>query len=259
LKQKLYCISDAHLGAHRSTLESRKKALLHSFLSFVLESEAELLICGDLFDFWFEYKYAIPKLHFPTLSLLNQISKSGRKVHYLAGNHDFWLGDFLENEIGLVFHKDDYAFEFCDKKYFVHHGDGLYKNDHLYRALKKILRNPINIYLYRLIHPDLGIPLALRLSHQSRETQSDKSDFSDLDFRLFAYDKITSGYDYVILGHTHWPALDKYKNGWYLNAGNWIEAFTYLEIDNLGPKLWQWDGKKGVDYLISTPPGNIGN
>lgn len=259
MKPKLYCISDAHLGAHRSIIEDRKIVLLNSFLSSVLKSKAELLICGDLFDFWFEYNHAIPKLHFKTLSLLSEISNAGQKINYIAGNHDFWLGDFLENEIGLVLHKDEYAFDFSDKKVFALHGDGLYKKDYLYRATKKVLRNPINIFLYRLVHPDVGIPVALRFSHKSRETKSDKSKFSDLDYREFAYKKIAAGYDYVILGHTHWPAVEKFKKGWYLNAGNWIDAFTYIEIDGGGPKIKQWDGEKGVNYLVSVPPGNSGN
>ena len=247
------------MGAHDSELEERKKTLLNSFLLHVLQSDAELLICGDLFDFWFEYRYAIPKLHFRTLSLLGDIVNSGRQIHYLSGNHDFWLGDFFESEIGLILHREDYSFSYNNKKIYAFHGDGLYKKDYLYRALKKVLRNPMNIFLYRMLHPDVGIPLALRFSHQSRETKSDKSNYSDADYREFAYRKIDDGFDLVIMGHTHWPAVEKYKHGWYLNAGNWIDAFTYLEIENTTPILLKWNGKKGVDYKITFPPGNSGN
>ena len=252
---KLYCISDAHLGAQSAEKESRKEALLTSFLEFILKSENDLLICGDLFDFWFEYRHAIPKLHFKTLALLAEISQSGRQIHYLAGNHDFWLGDFLENEIGLFIHKDDYPFEYNRKHIYAFHGDGLYKKDCLYRGLKKILRHPLNISLYRLLHPDIGIPWALHFSHQSRDAKSDKTAYSDSDYREFAFKKIDSGFDYVILGHTHWPAMAKYKNGWYLNAGNWIDAFTFIEIDER-PGIFGWDGEKGVEWKLTLPPGN---
>ncbi len=252
---KLYCISDAHLGAQSAEKEAHKKALLNSFLEYILKSGDDLLICGDLFDFWFEYRHAVPKLHFRTLALLSEITSSGRKIHYLAGNHDFWLGDFLEKQIGLTIHKDDYPFEYNGKSVYAYHGDGLYKKDHLYRGMKKVLRHPLNIFLYRLLHPDFGIPLALHFSHQSRNAKSDKSSYSDSDYREFAFGKIDAGFDYVILGHTHWPALQQQGNGWYLNAGNWIDAFTYIEIDDK-PGLFRWDGEKGEEWKLTFPPGN---
>jgi UDP-2,3-diacylglucosamine hydrolase len=252
---KLFCISDAHLGAQSAEKESHKATLLNSFLEFILKSENDLLICGDLFDFWFEYRHAVPKLHFRTLALLADISHSGRKIHYLAGNHDFWLGSFLEQQIGLLIHKDDFSFEYNGKSIYAFHGDGLYKKDYLYRGLKKVLRHPFNIFLYRLLHPDFGIPLALHFSHQSRESKSNKTKYSDRDYRDFAFDRINEGHDYVVLGHTHWPAMELNSGGWYLNAGNWIDAFTFIEIGDK-PGIYRWDGAKGVEWQLTLPPGN---
>ena len=93
----------------------------------------------------------------------------------------------------------------------------------------------------------------------SPQKKSDKSNYSDADYREFAYRKIDDGFDLVIMGHTHWPVVEKYKHGWYLNAGNWIDAFTHLEIEDSIPRLLQWDGEMGVDYKITFPPGNTGN
>lgn len=254
----LFVISDAHLGAQSPEKEEKKRILLNSFLEHVLHGSDELLICGDLFDFWFEYKWAIPKLHFRTLVLLAEIVRTGREIHYLAGNHDFWLGDFFRHEIGIHVHEDDYEFHFREKRIYCCHGDGIYKKDHLYRALKKVLRNPVSIWLYRLIHPDIGIPLALHFSHESRESKADMSSYSDMDYREFAYKKIDQGYDYVILGHTHWPAVDRYAGGYYLNPGNWLSDFSYLYLTD-GPAVFRWDGNKGVELEIAFPPGQERN
>ncbi len=253
---KLFCISDAHLGAQNPESEQIKKEMLTSFLDHVMHEDGELIINGDLFDFWFEYRYAVPRLHFQVLARLSNLVSTRKKIHYIAGNHDFWLDSFLQDQVGLTLHRDDFKLDFDGKKYYICHGDGLLKKDYFYRGLKKILRNPVNIFLYRLIHPDFGIPLALHFSHQSRTASKKQTSYSDTDYREFAFSKIEQGYDFVLLGHTHWPAKEKYLNGWYLNSGHWMAPFTFILIDDTTPKVLQWDGKKGVEMKIELPPGN---
>ncbi len=248
-------ISDAHFGAESTEKEKHKAELFYSFLEYFESQDAELYIVGDLFDFWFEYKYAIPRRHFRIIAHLADLCRSGRNIHYLAGNHDFWLGSFMEKEVGLKLHTDDYIISEPECKIYICHGDGLLKNDYGYRFLKRVLRNKLNIWLYRLMHPDFGIPFALFFSNLSREHSKDDENYTDIDYRQYAFNKIDEGYDFVVLGHTHWPAMDKYKNGWYLNAGNWMEKFTFAEIDNCTPRLFKWDGQQAVDAEIEFPPG----
>lgn len=254
---KLFCISDAHLGAQEPELEQLKKEKLTSFLNYVLQEDGELIINGDLFDFWFEYRHAVPRQHFQILAQLSNFVNTGKKIHYIAGNHDFWLDSFLEDQVGLILHRDEYELEFDGKKYYIRHGDGLLKKDYLYRGLKKVLRNPVNIFLYRLLHPDFGIPLALHFSHQSRTAAKKQTDYSDSDYREFAFNKIDKGYDFVLLGHTHWPAKAKHLDGWYLNSGHWMGPFTFIVVENAVPKVLQWDGEKSMEIELALPPGNI--
>jgi UDP-2,3-diacylglucosamine hydrolase len=253
---KYFIISDAHLGAESPHEEQLKMDRLYSFLAYVAREQAHLIICGDLFDFWFEYRHAVPRLHFHVLSQLAQLSRKGHELHYVAGNHDFWLGSFMQNQIGLILHLDE--FELVDGKFniLLKHGDGLVQKDHLYRLLKRVLRNRFNISLYRLLHPDIGVPLALFFSTLSRKASKNRRCYSDMDYRHFAYSKLDQGYDLVVLGHSHWPALEKFHRGYYMNAGHWMNPFTFCIIQDGKPAIRKWDGVKARRFKLEFPPGN---
>ncbi|MBN1464603.1 UDP-2,3-diacylglucosamine diphosphatase [candidate division KSB1 bacterium] len=253
---KIYFFSDVHLGAHSEELEKRKEQRLVSFLQMVEKEDAELVIVGDLFDFWFEYKTVVPRRHLRVLGLLSLLS-ARHKVYYTAGNHDFWLDSFMSHEIGLSIHEHDLVLENGGRRIYITHGDGLLKTDHGYRLLKRVLRNKMNIVLYQLLHPDIGIPLALFFSNLSRSSREKKSTvYMDDDYREYAQEKIDAGYDMVVLGHTHWAALAPYKNGHYINPGFWGMDYTYAVVDNGEPGLYVWNGEKGIPHSPTFPPGN---
>jgi len=253
----VYFISDLHLGAHDDEIERQKEERLLSFLRFVACENADLIIVGDLFDFWFEYQHVVLRKHFRVLGQL-ALMADARPIHYLVGNHDFWLDSFISDEIGLIVHPDDYVFSINQLKLYVRHGDGLLKNDYGYRLLKKVLRNKFNIFLYRLLHPDIGVPLALYCSHLSRSSgEKDKERYLDVDYRRFAFERIDEGYDIVVLGHTHWAALETYQTGCYVNPGYWGQDFTFAVIQDGKSAIQQWDGYQVIPFVVDLPPGNL--
>jgi UDP-2,3-diacylglucosamine hydrolase len=238
MHKTIYFISDAHLGAEEKEKEKIKEGRLLAFLDKVKEDGDSLYILGDMFEFWFEYKNLIPKDHFKILSQLRDVVDSGIKVSYVVGNHDFWLGDFLTEQIGIRIFKEEVEVNHQEKKIFIAHGDGLAKKDWGYRILKKILRNRVNIFLYKQLPPDLSYPLAKFVAGKSR-AQADKREASYLeDYKSFAYEKIRQGFDAVILAHTHIPILENLiygspsspQRGIYLNIGDWFKHFTYGKL-----------------------------
>jgi UDP-2,3-diacylglucosamine hydrolase len=249
-------ISDAHLGAQSLEMERCKTENLSAFLHYVAQQQAHLIICGDLFDFWFEYRHAIPRLHFRILCQLAGLVADGHRIDYVAGNHDFWIGSFLEKEVGMVLHLDDYELQDGSKKIYVTHGDGLLKKDVMYRLLKRILRNRFNVFLYQLLHPDIGVPLAHFFSSLSRNVSQNRLRDYDIDYRQFAYRKIDQGFDVVVMGHSHWSALEPYGTGFYMNCGHWMDPFTFCTIEEGKPAIQRWNGSSVQPFSPELPPGN---
>jgi UDP-2,3-diacylglucosamine hydrolase len=239
--KNIFFFSDVHLGLQNKQLEKEKERRLLSFLNHVEQHGEQLFIMGDLFDYWFEYQYVIPRGYHHVISKLGMLVEHGIKVHYVAGNHDFWLRDFFPNDLGIPVFKDPFGIELRGKKFFLHHGDGLALRDTGYRILKKILRNPINIFLYSKVHPDWTAPLAHGSSHKSRQYTGDK-DFGETDgMILFAKNKIDhEQYDVVIMGHRHRPASQNIGSGQYINLGDWITFNTYAEFDGTSVELKTW-------------------
>jgi len=238
----VYFISDVHLG-HDSVSEERAKLeKLEAFFKLVASDGEHLYILGDLFDFWFEYKHAIPKDHLKVLFLLSQLVESGVKLSYITGNHDFWLGDMLTRHLDVEIFRDAAEVSHYDKKIYLIHGDGLAKADSSYRVLKRVMRNRFNIFLYRQIPPDIGIPFAKWCSRKSRERSSGlpKDSFVQ-EYRDYAEKVLANGYDCVMIGHTHHPERVEFKSGVYINTGDWYEHFTYAVLRDGRFELKNWE------------------
>src|SRR5262245_8346461 len=149
-----YFISDAHLGVESKAREAARETRLIPFLNSLPGRARSLYILGDLFDFWFEYGTAIPRRHFDLLATLRELRRADVEITCLAGNHDFWLGPFLRDELDLKVHDGALTVVEQGRRIWLHHGDGLLGGDLGYRVLKRVLRHPASIALYRWIHPD---------------------------------------------------------------------------------------------------------
>lgn len=244
----VFFISDVHLGLGDRAQEQAKETLLLGFLKTILPTAEALVIVGDLFDFWFEYRTVIPKGYHRTLAALQEFTDRGIPVHYFAGNHDFWMGDYFHTELGFTLYRDPSELQFGEKRVFVHHGDGLARRDYGYKMLKPVLRNRFNIALYRWLHPDIGVRLARGSSRTSRQYTSDKDYGDDEGMMAFAAAKIHDGVDFVVMGHRHQPRAATIGAGKYFNLGDWITFHTYARLEGSNMTLQQWDGQKELPY-----------
>ena len=170
----VYFMSDAHLTTRPVPEERARSKRVTDFLAHVRDTGSGLYIIGDLFDFWFAYKHALPGGHFQLYRRFYELGEAGVPMTFLAGNHDFWCVDFLAEEFGMATHPDPISAEIQGRKIWMAHGDGLVKKDWGYRAMRKVLRSPFCIAAYRIIHPDIGIPLAHDSSTHSRGVTSER-------------------------------------------------------------------------------------
>src|SRR5690348_881531 len=166
-------ISDVHLGAGRPDADAARGARLISFLDRHAASARELYILGDLFDFWFDYRHAIPKHHVPVLAKLGALVERGVPVTFFGGNHDFWAGPYLRDTFGIRSFDGPATLPIDGRNVALMHGDGLARGDAGYKALKGMLRNPVTMAAYRALHPDFGIPFALWVSRVSRHSRDE--------------------------------------------------------------------------------------
>jgi UDP-2,3-diacylglucosamine hydrolase len=233
----LYIFSDAHLGSASSDKEAEKVAGIAALCKRVKADGNRLVILGDLFDFWFEYRHAMPKDHFAVLCELHALNGSGTTIDYISGNHDFWMDDFFEKQLGINVHRDHLETEYAGKRLYLTHGDGLAKADRGYRFLKRILRNPLNIWLYRKLPPDWAIPLAKYVSGSSRDYTSARDHTFAPDYEAYAAKKLESGFDIVVIGHLHIPVRKELPGGVYINSGDFINHFSFVRIDTDGAEL----------------------
>jgi len=244
--KKIYFFSDFHLGApdFASSLIREKKIV--AFLESVRKDAQQIVIAGDIFDFWYEYKTVVPKHFVRLLGKLAEITDSGIPVILFAGNHDMWMRSYFQTELNIPVYFEPKIFNWNNKKFFVGHGDGLGPGDHEYKFIKKIFRNKLCQWLFGQLHPTLGMGIANYFSRKSRK----KTGASDAVFLgednewliIFSREILANEhYDYFIFGHRHLPLVIKLNdNAEYINLGDWITHFTYAVFDGNTVELKKW-------------------
>ncbi len=231
--KKVYFASDNHLGAptRKESLPREKKFV--SWLNEIQEDAGAIFLLGDLFDFWMEYKQVVPKGFVRVLGKLAELTDAGLPIYFFVGNHDLWMNGYFEEELNIpVFHQPQ-EFIINDKSFLIGHGDGLGPGDTGYKRMKKVFVHPVSKWLYRWVHPDIGIHVAQYLSVKNK-TISGEEDVTFLgedNEWLVQYSKKKleeKEYDYFVFGHRHLPLEIELKPGvTYLNLGDWIQYYTY--------------------------------
>ena len=227
MRDTLYFVSDLHLGAGTPSEEERKKEKFIQFLQLVRQNGKALYIVGDLFDFWFEYKNAIPKTEVEILTALKNLSLMNLPVVYLAGNHDFWQRDFFPKYLGVKVEKGDLVLKQDGKNIFITHGDGKARSDWGYRLIKALFRHPVNVWLYRQLPVDVAFPLARLVSGSSRRFSESKGKEQLAEYEEFARHQFAEGFDAVVFAHSHVPELKVIEGKTLVNIGDFMTNFTY--------------------------------
>ena len=244
--KKIYFLSDFHLGAPNEVASRKREDRLVRFLNQAKQDAAAFFIVGDIFDFWFEYKTVVPKGFVRLLGCLAQISDAGIPIHIFTGNHDLWMNDYLTKELNAKVYFEPKQFQFGDKQFLIGHGDGLGPGDDGYKRLKIIFTNTVCQWLFRQLHPDMGIRLANYFSAKSRaKTGTADEQFLGEDKEwLIIYCKEKAkemDVDFFIFGHRHFAIDFKINDrSKYINLGDWIRLNTYGVFDGTNMELKDW-------------------
>ena len=248
--KKIYFASDNHLGAPTTEASRPREKKFVAWLDDIKQDAAAIFLLGDLFDFWFEYKTVVPKGFTRTLGKLAEISDSGIPIHYFVGNHDLWMNRYFEEELGIpVYHKpQEFTFSMEAEAleasvgkttFFIGHGDGLGPNDKGYKRMKKVFTNPFFKWLFKWLHPDIGMRIAQYFSVKNKLISGD----DDAKFlgeenewlALYSKKKLEEKHrDYFVFGHRHLPLeIQLNETSKYINLGDWISYYTYGVYDGV--------------------------
>ena len=235
--QKIYFLSDFHLGAPDYDASRIREKKIVSFLDKIQADAHTIFIVGDMFDFWYEYKHVVPKGFVRLLGKLASMTDAGIHIHFFVGNHDMWMKDYLQVELGIPVYFQPKTFEFNNYKFYIAHGDGLGPGDHRYKFLKKIFRNPVCQFLFGVLPPVVGMGIANYSSQKSRQSAGEK-DFQflgeDREWLIIHSKEVLKKdhFDFFIYGHRHVPIQIKIgDSSTYVNLGDWMKNFTFAVFD----------------------------
>ena len=237
-KGKIYFASDFHLGLAVNTVaaEREREGKIIQWLNEIAPDAAAVFLVGDIFDFWFEYKHVAPKGFIRFLGKIAELVDRGIPIYFFTGNHDLWMFDYLEKEIGVKIFRNPIEVQINNHRFLIGHGDGLGPGDSLFKLLKRFFTNRMAQWAFRWIHPDVGIALAKKWSGSSRLGKSEEDErFLGENEYLTQYCKETEAkihHDFYIFGHRHLPLIIAInETSTYFNLGEWFRAYSYGVYD----------------------------
>ncbi|MCB0491948.1 MAG: UDP-2,3-diacylglucosamine diphosphatase [Cyclobacteriaceae bacterium] len=246
--KKIYFASDFHLGVpdHEASLAREKRII--RWLDHVKDDAHSIYLLGDIFDFWFEYKQAIPKGFVRLLGKLAELRDTGMPIYFFTGNHDMWMFDYFPKELGIPIYREPIELVIENHKLMIGHGDGLGPGDTSYKILKKFFNSSLCQWLFARLHPNLGIGIAKIWSRSSRITNMKKEEKfkGEENEYLLTYCRElekNNHHDFYVFGHRHLPLdLEVGSNSRYVNLGEWVNFNTYGVYDGTSIKLETFNG-----------------
>ena len=248
----VYFLSDAHLGSWAEQHQRTQERRLVRFLDNIKDKASAIYLLGDMFDFWVENKYVVPRGYTRFLGKISEMTDAGVEVHYFIGNHDIWMYGYLEKECGVIVHKKEETIDINGKLFFIGHGDGVGKKSTGFAIIRWIFHNKLCQRLFALLHPDLQLWLGQSWAKHSRMKRPDGKEDPflggdgkepQLDFAI-EYSKTHPNIDYYVFGHRHVAidySISKHKitdrqehdtiSPRLILLGDWIWQFTYAEFD----------------------------
>jgi UDP-2,3-diacylglucosamine hydrolase len=252
LRSPCYIVGDTHLDFGSADRER----LFVAFLRHLHGRAGSVVLNGDIFDFWFEWRHVIPREHFRVLAAIADLREAGTLVVMVAGNHDSWAGDVLTRDVGVTLAEDGWRGDVAGWRAHIQHGDGLrVEEDRGYRRMRRVLRHPAAVFAFRLLHPDLAVRLARFTSSTSRAHGSRDQGAG---LRRVAMTRLATEpeLDLLVFGHAHATALERApRGGIYANAGSWLDEPTFLVVQEHRVELRRWDGSAEGELLNAVDRG----
>jgi UDP-2,3-diacylglucosamine hydrolase len=241
--KKIYFASDFHLGTPTREDSLKREKKIVRWLERIRHDAHTIYLMGDIFDFWFEYKHAIPRGFIRLQGKLAEFRDAGIPVVFFTGNHDMWMFDYFPDELGIPIYRSPQLLQVGSRRLLIGHGDGLGPGDRTYKFLKKFFNSKLCQWLFARLHPNFGIGIATFWSHKSRisnQRREEKFQGEENEFLLIYCKEMESRthHDFYVFGHRHLPLdLKINEHSRYINLGEWVHFSTYASYDGMDMKL----------------------
>ncbi len=234
--KKIYFASDFHFGIPDYVATRRREELVCEWLDSIKEDAQVIFLLGDIFDSWMEYKKVVPKGSIRFLGKIAELSDSGIQIVFFTGNHDLWMHGYFQQELNATVYKEPQTISINGRIFHLAHGDGLYPKERRYRFMKAIIQHPLSQFIYRQLHPDIGLRLADFFSRlgPKHKYQDLKMKSADQEYQLLYANDILKRdrVHYFIFGHRHIPILLEISaESTFVNVGDWITYNTFAVFD----------------------------
>lgn len=237
-----YFISDLHLGAKYMADHLERERRVCRFLDSIKDDAAELYLLGDILDYWYEYKYVVPRGYIRFLGKLAELSDAGVRLTWVTGNHDVWLFDYLRDQLHLRVLNGHTVIESQGKRILISHGDDVGVQPAMYRFTRWCFYNKVCQWLYAAIHPRWTYPIATGWSSDNR-TRRDPEQQRVISERALSrlvdfsreYHVTHPDVEAFIYGHIHLARiLDEGPLPPVVFLGEWISLCSYVVLDASG-------------------------
>ena len=234
-------ISDLHLEEERPDITRAFLDLLHGRA----RGAQALYILGDFFEAWIGDDGITP-FQRSICAALRELSDSGTPIFIMHGNRDFLLGKAFCKAAGATLLKDPSVVQLAGEPVLLMHGDSLCTCDVGYMKLRRILRNPIALFILRHLPLRTRHKLARKLRSESRaQTRMKANDIVDVTPEEVPRVMQQFGVRTLVHGHTHRPAIHKLQIGDQaakrIVLGDWDKQGWALQVDEQGFQLAAFD------------------
>ncbi|OHC30049.1 MAG: UDP-2,3-diacylglucosamine diphosphatase [Pseudomonadales bacterium RIFCSPLOWO2_12_59_9] len=227
-------ISDLHL-------EEQRPDITRAFLQFLQQRAHDcdaLYILGDFFEVWVGDDDMSPYQQ-SIAAALRQLSDSGTAIYLMHGNRDFMLGQAFCQQAGCTLLRDPCLVNLYGERVLLMHGDSLCTSDIGYMRMRKLLRNPLSLWILHHLSLTKRRQLARKLRNESQvHTKQKATTITDVTLAEIPRIMARYGVRTLIHGHTHRPqthALEvSGQAAQRIVLGDWDRQGWALQVDENG-------------------------
>ena len=218
-------ISDLHLCEQTPELNQRLLQLLADI------QVPKLYILGDFFEVWYGDNI-LTEWAKPILTALKATVERGIDIYFQHGNRDFLVGKNFSKATGVqLLNKEEYLTTIGKHKIIFMHGDSLCTDDIQHQKYRKIVRNPLVLFFFKLLPNFIKFWLGKTLRNKSKiSTKLKAPNITDVNQNAVRQCLARHNCKLLIHGHTHRPSLHKFDDCKRYVLGDWGDKSWWLEL-----------------------------